>query len=172
MADRDQVKAQVVESEVLDAAELAPTPAQEKKISEGCIANALARIPPQNKDGLRSSVSAVQADLALAIDRIKKRRSRMASQMQNLIAEKSRIAGGTARIAALYTFAEPAISACPAAAESARLAKEGSDLVHARLNEVEYQMTLINTGDLELASEERNLSGAMSSLDEMVLSLR
>ncbi len=172
MADRDQVKAEIIQSDVLDAGELAPTPKQEKAISEGCIANALSRIAPQNKDGLRSAVQGVEADLALAIDRIKKRRSRMASQMENLRAEKDRIKGGAARISALYTYAEPAISACPAAAESARLAKEGSDLVHARLNEVEYQMSLITSGDLLLASEERNLSGAISSRDDMVLSLR
>jgi hypothetical protein len=44
--------------------------------------------------------------------------------------------------------------------------------VHARLNEVEYQMALIQATDLDLASDERELSRAMNSLDKMILSLR
>ncbi len=172
MADKDEISAQILDAKDLDTAELAPTPAQEKTIAAGCIANALANIAEDRKQGLKSAVEAVEGDLSQAIDMIKKRRARMSQQMDRLRASKDRITGGTARISSLYTYAEPAIEACPAAANAARLAKEGSDIVHARLNEIEYQMALISAGDLDLATQERELSGAMTSLDEMVLSLR
>jgi hypothetical protein len=172
MADKDQVKAEITDSLGLAEAELAPTPTQEKAVAAGCMAIALSKLTNDQKTGLNSAVDGVEADLALAIDRIKKRRARMANQMDNLRARKSMIEGGSEQISALYTYAEPAIAACPEAAEAARLAKEGSDLVHARLNEVEYQMALIQATDLDLASDERELSRAMNSLDKMILSLR
>jgi hypothetical protein len=172
VANRDEVSAAVSDADVLFAGELAPTKAQEAQIAEGCMARALLLLTTDQKTGLREAVAGVESDLAKAIDRIKKRRYRMISQMTNLRAKKKQISGGAAKISALYTYAGPAIDACSEAAEAARLAKEGSDLVHARLNEVEYQMALIQATDLALVSEEQSLSGAMNSLDRMVLSLR
>jgi hypothetical protein len=172
MAERDDVNAEITDSDVLDAAEVSITPDQSKAIAEGCIARALLNLNSDQKTGLKSAVRDVEADLATAIDKIRNRRSRMSLQRDNLNARKKLIQVGAERISALYTYAEPAINACQAAAEAARLAKEGSDLVHARLNEVEYQLALISATDLALASEERDLSSAMDALDEMVISLR
>ena len=153
MAERDDVKAEITDSDVLDAAEIATTPKQEKAIAEGCIARALVNLNSDQKTGLKSAVRDVEADLSTAIDKIKNRRARMSSQRDNLNARKKLIQGGAERISALYTYAEPAIQSCPKAANAAQRAKEGSDLVHARLNEVEYQLALIVATDLALAQK-------------------
>jgi hypothetical protein len=171
MAITQQPSPQILSSSGLSQSELAPTPAQVAAIAAGCMANALRGLSAQQREGLQEAVQAVQADLSTAIDMIRQRRARMSNQLNNLQDEQSKIQGGTASISSLYVYAAPAISACPTAANAAMQAKVGSDIVHARLNEVQYQMALISETDLILASEEQELSDAMNSLDQMVLSL-
>lgn len=171
MGNRDEITAPVVNSLELDNVELPPSSGELIKISQGCIAISLANLTDDQIAGVRSAVPGVEADLSVAIDRIKKRRARMVIQKDNLLELKDGIEGGAASIGSLYVYAAPAIRSCPSASQAARLAKEGSDIVHARLNEIEYQLDLIEAADLVLGQQERDLSGAMTVLDEIMISL-
>jgi hypothetical protein len=155
----------------LSESELAPTPAQTAAIAAGCVANALKGLTPDQRQGLMSAVSAVEADLSAAIDTLHQRGSRMTIQSENLRNEISKIQGGQSSIGNLYVYAAPAIASCPTAANAALQAKQGSDIVHARMNELQYQQTLIAETSVLLASEEQELSDAMNALDGLVLSL-
>jgi len=172
MGDAQEVSAPIVSSDALVQAEVQPTTQQLDTISKGCIANALKNLTSVQSAGLRQAISEVEIDLSKARDMIKARRARMVLQKDNLNARKKQIGDGGSRISSLYIYGSPAINACSTASDAARISKQASDLVHARLNEIEYQLTLINASDLLLAAEERSLSDAMASLDTMVLSLR
>ena len=171
MASVGQGAATVQDYTPVAEAQLSATQAQLVATAKGSTARALAKLTPAQKSSLQQAVQAVQTDMATAIDMVRQRRARMTNQMKNLRQEKNRIAGGTAHISTLYLYAEPAIAASAAAAQTALLAKQGSDLVYARLNEVEYQMSLITLTDLNLAQEETNLTNAINGLDQIVLSL-
>ena len=171
MGNRNEVTAPITNSLELDNIELPPSSAEITNISQGCIASSLVNLTDDQIAGVRSAVPDVEADLSVAIDRIKKRRARMVIQKDNLLDLKDGIEGGAASISSLYLYASPAIRSCPSASQAARLSKEGSDIVHARLNEIEYQLELIEAADLVLGAQERDLSGAMTVLDEIMISL-
>lgn len=165
---------EVTENQALATAEFAPSTEQTLAIQTSCIANALTGInglSNAEKSQLRTEVAALQANLATAIDLVKKKQARMSLQKKRLADERKAIGESQSNFSKFYAVAAKAVANCDSAAKAAQDAKSGVDMVFSRETEIKYREGLLSSLETKLTGTLAELESAMNVLDTMVLAI-
>ncbi len=164
----------VTEEPELAISEFAPTSEQIRAISSSCIANALTGInglSNAEKDQLRTQVKALQANLSIAIDLVKKKQARMSLQKDRLKKEAQAIGESKSNYSKFYAVAAKAIANCEDAAKAAQDAKSGVDMVFSKETEIKYREGLLSSLETKLTGTLTELQFSMNTLDTMILAI-